>query len=140
MNTRYRPQGIAGVLFGILGLVLATVIVLRRDWLSADAPGPALLRYAVLAAFFDLPVTFIILGIGTWVGLIAPYRAPESSEKNRAKVNVLIMLLTLPAWIALSAAIYTYSHSTFWISAWTLFMGYLLFRLAGGIKTLIPRE
>ncbi len=56
MNTRYRLQGIACVLFGILGLVLATVIVLRRDWLSADAPEPALLRYAVLAAFFDLPV------------------------------------------------------------------------------------
>ena len=99
-----------------------------------------MVRYSLVILFLNGPLAFILLGICYWLGLITPYYSPEYTPATRAVSEAFGVLIALPSLIALSAVVYTLARSAFWITAWTLAMGYAVFALVRGMVTIARRR
>ena len=135
MRIHYKRAGAVSVIFGICLLIAVAFVAQRRGWSSLlDQSDLWLVRYSIPILFLNFPILFIVSGIVMWLGILPPYNAPESTSAIRAKASAFAILFTLPVWISLSLDIYISSDNPFWVTVWTVFMGYLVFSLMRGVN------
>ncbi len=104
MKIHHKTADAVGVIFGVCFLVAATFAAQRRGWsFLLDQSDLWLVRYSLVIFFINAPLAFIVLGVMTWLGVLLPYNAPESTPASRAKGSAIGALITLPMWIAMSA-------------------------------------
>jgi hypothetical protein len=140
MKIHHKKDGAVSMIIGMCLLVAITFILYRRGWFVDEQSNLWLVRYSIPIVLFNIPILLIVSGIVMWLGISPPYNAPESTPASRAKASAFAILITLPMWTALSLDIYTLSDNAFWIIAWTVFMGYLVFLLVRGITKMVrPR-
>lgn len=140
MKIYSKSAGALGVIFGVCLLVAVAFVAQRKGWpfLLLEQSDLWLVRYSIVILFINGPLWFIMSGVLIWIGVF-PVNALKSTPTSRA-IGVVFSLFPLPMWIAMSTVVYTLSDSLFWITAWTVFMGYWVFATVRGITKMIrPR-
>lgn len=130
--------GILGVLFGLLGIVVISLI--DKGKLTLSDSDLFIVKYFVLIGLINCSLYFVIYGLLQFYGFIVPYYSENKTEFDKAKNIVCGIILLSPVWISGTATVFLRSETIIWKILWVCFLLYLALFFWGGIKKLIrPR-
>lgn len=128
-------------LIGMLGIVFGLVCFLplvagERGKLILRAYDLFIVKYSLIIVFINGGLLFIIFGVLIYLGIVVPYYSAYKSKYERAKHNLLLIVLSLPFWVSISIVIFAMGRSSALKLLWIFVLIYIAWILVSSAKIL----
>ena len=122
--------GVFGIIFGLL--VLSTLII--ADWSKLIVPVSDifLVKYTIVIMLINAGMVFLVVGVLIFFGVFIP-----QTEYEKARNNLVVMLLASPFFISFFTTIFTLASTAVWkIIGWAalIYILYLVYDSARKLK------
>jgi len=136
-----KTSSLKDKLIGILGIVFGfacflPLIAVNRSKLIVNAYDFLGVKYFLVVVFINGGLLFIIFGILIYLGIIIPYYSVGKNKYEKAKHNVILVVLSLPFWISSLIAVFVISRSILVKILWTSVVIYIVSIFFSSIKSL----
>ena len=129
-NLTTKIIGVLGIIFGLL--VLSALIILDWGKLIIPVSDIFVVKYTIVIMFINGGVWFLVAGVLVLIGRFIP-----QTEYEKARNNLLGMLLASPFFISFVTTIFTLATTAFWkIVGWAglIYILYLVYDSAMKLK------
>jgi len=129
-NLTTKIIGVLGIIFGLL--VLSALIILDWGKLIIPVSDIFVVKYTIVIMFINGGVWFLVAGVLVLIGRFIPQTGYE-----KARNNLLGMLLASPFFISFVTTIFTLATTAFWkIVGWAglIYILYLVYDSAVKLK------
>jgi len=126
--------GILGIILGIL--CISSILAIDSNKLIIPVTSFFLARYFLIILIINCGVYLITFGILNFVGVLVPYYSERITKYERAKHNLLAIILSLPALLSFFSVILLVSRTLFWKILGSLALVFIAWLLYSNLRIL----
>jgi len=126
---------------GILGIALGAFFLISLFYIDINAfiiplSEPFLAKYSMVILAGNCGITLIIFGFLHLTGKLAPYFPQDMTTLEKAKHDLLSVILSIPAWLSISCLVFFVSKGVTWKVLWGAVLIYVFWIGLSSIKSL----
>jgi hypothetical protein len=126
-----------GILCIFLGfIVLACFFIFDKNKLVYNESNISLIKYFPIILIGNGGILLIILGVFFYKKLLIPYFSEAITKFEKAKIQIFILISSIPIWISLSLYIFFVSENKKQKIFWSIFLIYFVWIVISSIKIL----
>ena len=133
-SLKNKVIGMLGIVFGMVCFL--PLVAGERGKLILRSYDLFIVKYSLIIVFINGSLLFIIFGVLIYLGIIVPYYSADKSKYERAKYNLLLIVLSLPFWLSISIAIFAMGRSSVLKILWIFVLIYIAWILVSSVKIL----
>jgi len=110
--SKNKLHGIIGILIGLL--CFCSFLIGDNNKLIIQTTDFLLIKYFIVITIANGGILFIIFGILTCMSIVVPYYSEGITKYEKAKNNLLSVIITIPFWFSFFITIFNMSSTFLW--------------------------